>query len=159
MTLLDALVRRGLISEADKPRAADAVAGSPGKPPHFVLLEKGFLKEEPLYDALADEFGLEYVDLTKATIEQEALVGVPQKLVHRRNLMPLARNNGTLIVATGDPYDAYALDELHTLTGLHVHPVLGSPREIARLLKTHFGVGGETVSSLMEERKEDVELL
>jgi general secretion pathway protein E/type IV pilus assembly protein PilB len=72
--------------------------------------------------------------------------------------MPLSRQNGTLIVATGDPFDVYALDELQTLTGLQVQPVLASPREIARLIKTHFGVGGETVTALMEERNE-VELL
>ena len=34
--------------------------------------------------------------------------------------MPIARHNGTLVVATGDPFDVYALDELQTLTGLHV---------------------------------------
>src|SRR5207253_4528731 len=60
----------------------------------------------------------------------------------------------------GDPFDVYALDELQTLTGLHVQPVLASPREIARLIKTHFGVGGDTVNSLVLERdKDDVELL
>src|SRR5205085_3477678 len=37
--------------------------------------------------------------------------------------------------------------------------VLASPREIARLIKTHFGVGGETVTAMVESRKEDVELL
>src|SRR5919204_2137076 len=73
--------------------------------------------------------------------------------------MQLARRNGTLVVATGDPFDVYSLDELQMLTGLRVQPVLASPREIARLIKTHFGVGGETVTALMEERKEDVELL
>jgi general secretion pathway protein E/type IV pilus assembly protein PilB len=40
-----------------------------------------------------------------------------------------------------------------------VQPVLASPREIARLIKTHFGVGGETVTAMMQERAEDVELL
>ena len=160
MMLLDALARRGLLSDADRARAADAVAASPDRPPHLVLLEKGFLKEEPLYDALAEEFGLEFVDLTKAHVEPEALVGVPQKLVHRKNLMPIARNNGTLVVATGDPFDAYALDELQTVTGLQVQPVLGSPREINRLLRQHFGVGGDTVTALMEEAgKDDLELL
>ncbi len=160
MMLLDALARRGLLSDADRARAADTVAASPDKPPHLTLLEKGFLKEEPLYDVLAEEFGLEFVDLTKATVEPEALVGVPQKLVHRRNLMPIARQNGTLVVATGDPFDAYAIDELSTVTGLEVRPVLGSPREIARLLRQHFGVGGDTVTALMEEAgKDELELL
>jgi general secretion pathway protein E/type IV pilus assembly protein PilB len=161
MTLIDSLAHRGLLSDADRNRAADAIAASPEKPPHFVLLEKGFLKENVLYDALADEFGLEYVDLSKTEVEVGALAGVPQKLVHRRNLMPIARHNGTLVVATADPYDAYAIDELQTLTGLHVQPVLGAPREIARLLKHHFGVGGDTVTALVEEAgaKDELELL
>jgi general secretion pathway protein E/type IV pilus assembly protein PilB len=72
--------------------------------------------------------------------------------------MPLSRENGSLVVATGDPFDVYAIDELQTLTGLHVHPVLASPREISRLIKTHFGVGGETVTAMVQER-EAVELL
>ena len=63
------------------------------------------------------------------------------------------------MVATGDPYNVYALDELQTLTGLQIIPVLASSREIARLIKTHFGVGGETVTALMQERADDVELL
>ncbi|HET6575993.1 MAG TPA: type II/IV secretion system protein, partial [Fimbriiglobus sp.] len=160
MMLLDALARRGLLTDADRARAADAVAASPDRPPHLTLLEKGFLKEEPLYDVLAEEFGLDFVDLTKTPVEPEALVGVPQKLVHRRNLMPIARVNGTLVVATGDPFDAYALDEFATVTGLEVRPVLGSPREIARLLRHHFGVGGDTVTALMEEAgKDELELL
>src|SRR5215471_8606085 len=83
---------------------------------------------------------------------------MPLKLVHRHTLMPLSRRNGTLVVATGDPFAVNALDELQTLTGLQVQPVLASPREIARLIKTHFGVGGETVTAMVEERS-DVELL
>jgi type II secretory ATPase GspE/PulE/Tfp pilus assembly ATPase PilB-like protein len=159
MNLLQALTARGLLTEFDRGRAADAIAGAPDKPPHFTLMEKGFVKEDAIMPVLAEQFGMDWVDLSQAKVDPDALAAVPLKLIHRRNLMPLARNNGTLVVATGDPYDAYALDELNTLTGLTIHPVLGSPREIVRLLKTHFGVGGDTVSSLMEERKEDVELL
>ena len=103
---------------------------------------------------------MEIVDLTKTTISLEAMKAAPSKLVHRKSLLPLSRENGTLTVATGDPFDMASLDELQTLTGLHIHPVLGSPREIARLIRTHFGVGGETVNALVQERaSQDVELL
>jgi type II secretion system protein E len=162
MQLIDSLAQRGLFSETERVRANEAVAAAPGKPPHVTLIEKGFIKEDALYPALADEYGLEYIDLAQAPVDSAALVGIPQKLIHRKNLMPLSRQNGTLVVATGDPFDTYALDELGTMTGLHIHPVLGSPREIARLIKTHFGVGGDTVSALMQETKgtkEEVELL
>ncbi len=162
MHLIDSLARRGLFSEDERVRANEAVAAAPGKAVHVTLIEKGFIKEDALFPALADEYGLDFVDLTQMAVESAALVGIPQKLIHRKNLMPLARQNGTLTVATGDPFDTYAIDELGTLTGLHIHPVLGSPREIARLIKTHFGVGGDTVSALMQDQKsakEDVELL
>jgi len=160
MMLLDSLNRRGLISEEDRRRAAEAVAAAPDRPPHFTLLEKGFIKEEPLFDVLAEEFGLSFVDLTKGTIDITALEGVPQKLAYRKNLLPIAKSHGQLTVATADPYDAYAIDELSTVMGMPIHPVLASPREITRLLKQHFGVGGDTVAALAEEQsKDELELL
>src|SRR4029077_20611795 len=131
----------------------------PQRPLHLLLLDQGFAKEEEVLPVLAEHYGMDLVDLTKVRVEPDMLKTMPNKLVHRRNLMPLSRENGTLTVATADPLDVYALDELQTLTGLHVQAVLASPREINRLIKTHFGVGGETVTAMVEERKEDVELL
>ncbi|MCE9567223.1 MAG: Flp pilus assembly complex ATPase component TadA [Planctomycetes bacterium] len=161
MQLLETLSARGLLSDNDRIRAADAIKSAPGFPPHQVLIDKGFIREETLLPILAEEFGLELVDLTRMTIDPSVLAAMPQKLVHRKNLMPVARHNGTLVVATGDPFDAYAIDELQTLTGLHVMPVLAPHREITRLIKQHFGVGGDTVAALAEEAKsqDDIEFL
>src|SRR5712692_4504583 len=161
MALAQRLIRKGILSEDDLPRLAEAQAAAPDKPVHALLIERGFAKEADVLTALAEEFGMELVDLTQVTIEPDTLKAMPMKLVHRRGLMPLSRNNGSLRVATGDPFDVNALDELQTLTGLHVDPVLASPREIARLIKTHFGVGGETVTALVQERdsEEGIELL
>jgi general secretion pathway protein E/type IV pilus assembly protein PilB len=159
MDFLRHLVSQGLLKEADLPRIAEYQAAAAGRPLPEILIERGLVKEEPLFHALADLMGMEYVDLTKAKVDPESFGVMPAKLVHRRNLMPLSRENGTLVVATGDPFDVYSLDELQTLTGLNVQPVLASPREIARLIKTHFGVGGDTVNSMMQSRAEDLELL
>ncbi|AWM41722.1 Type II secretion system protein E [Gemmata obscuriglobus] len=161
MQLLQTLVHRGLLPEGDRFRASEAIKASPDYPPHQVLIDKGFVREDALLPVLAEEFGLEQVDLSHAKIEKDVLAAMPQKLVHRKNLMPVARHNGTLIVATSDPFDVYALDELQTLTGLHVMPVLAPAREITRLIKQHFGVGGDTVAALAEEAKnqDDIELL
>ncbi len=159
MQLAQRLAQNGQLNEADLPRIAEAHAGNPDKPLHELLIEKGFAKEDHVLAALAEEFGLDVVDLSQAEVADECLQAMPLKLVHRHNLMPIARNNGTLVVATGDPYDIYALDELQAITGLHVQPVLASPREINRLIKIHFGVGGDTVAALAAEKKEEVELL
>jgi general secretion pathway protein E/type IV pilus assembly protein PilB len=159
MDFLRQLVKKGVLHEADLARLPELQAAAPNKPLPELMIERGMAKEEPLLDALGELMGLEVVDLTKAKVDPESLAVMPTKLVHRRNLMPLSRDNGTLVVATGDPFDVYSLDELQTLTGLHIQPVLASPREIARLIKTHFGVGGDTVSAMVAERGEEVELL
>src|SRR5207253_3030812 len=52
-----------------------------------------------------------------------------------------------------------SLDEVQSVTGMHVIPVLASMRELTRLIKTHYGVGGDTVTQMVQERGEDVELL
>jgi type II secretion system protein E len=158
MHLAQRLVRKGLLSESALPQVKEAQISAPAKPIHEILIEKGFAKEEDVLAELADEVGMDLVDLTTITVDSETLKAMPLKLVHRRALMPLSRNNGTLVVATGDPFDVNALDELQTLTGLIIQPVLASPKEINRLIKTHFGVGGETVNSMVQERG-DVELL
>jgi general secretion pathway protein E/type IV pilus assembly protein PilB len=158
MQLAQRLVTKGWLAEADLSRINQAQAAAPAKPLHEILIENGFAKEEQVMTALAEEFGMELVDLTKVTVAPETLKAMPLKLVHRRTLMPLSRENGALVVAIGNPFDVYSLDELQTLTGLQIRPVLANPREIARLIKTHFGVGGETVTAMVQERGE-LELL
>jgi type II secretion system protein E len=159
MNLLQLLTQKKLLRDSDVPALQIAAKAQPQRPLHLVLLDQGFAKEEDLLPVLAEHFGMDLVDLTKVHVEPDMLKTMPHKLVHRRGLMPLSRDNGTLTVATADPLDVYALDELQTLTGLHVLPVLASPREISRLIKTHFGVGGETVTAMMQDRAEEVELL
>ena len=160
MDFLASLVGKNLLQDRDLPMIRQTLAETPNTPLHVMLLERGWAKEEELLPALAEYFGLDLIDLTKLTISPETLRSLPPKLVHRRSLLPVERQNGALVVATGDPFDMYALDELQTLTGLRVRPVLASPREIARLVKTHFGVGGETVTAMVEEAAaSEVELL
>jgi general secretion pathway protein E/type IV pilus assembly protein PilB len=158
MNLVNLLIQSGAMRESDLPKVQEALRDSPNRPLHSVLMEKGFAKEEDVLPLLAAQFGMEIIDLQKVAIDPETLRAMPAKLVHRRGLMPISRINGTLTVATGDPFDVYAIEELQTLTGLHVQSVLASPREIGRLIKTHFGVGGETVTAMVAERGE-VELL
>jgi type II secretion system protein E len=161
MQLLQQLVRKGVIQEHDVDLITQAQKAAPDKPIHQIVLEKGLAKEEQILPVLAEEFGMRVVDLTNVEIEPETLRALPTKLIHRRGLMPLSRENGTLVVATGNPFDVYSLDEMQTLTGLQIRPVLASPREISRLIKTHFGVGGETVTAMVQVKgvEQGVELL
>jgi len=110
--------------------------------------------------AVSSELGMEFVDLRETAVDLDLIETFPQKIIYRENLFPVRRENGSLVVATSDPFNFYPLDEISALTGMNVRPVLADRAEITRLIKTHLGVGGETIEGLIEQKvSEGVELL
>ncbi len=110
--------------------------------------------------AVSAELGMDFIDLREAAVDLDLIETFPQKIIYREFLFPVRRENGSLIVATSDPFNFYPLDEISASTGLNVRPVLADRAEITRLIKTHLGVGGETIEGLIEQKaSEGVELL
>lgn len=152
------LVKRGLLSaqQLDKLRAdrPDAMRLD------VAAVDQGLVSEEAVLRALGDEVGIPFVDLEQQKIDLSLLHGFPLKLIHRHSVFPLERQNGTLRVATSDPFDLYPLDELSATTGLTIEPVLAAREQIARQIKAHLGVGSETIDDLMsQQEEEDIQLL
>lgn len=125
------------------------------------LASSGHVTREEALQAIAEDIGVDYCDLRETEVDLSLLETFPQKIIYRQNLFPVRRENGSITIATSDPFDFYPLDEISAATGLHVHPVLADRIEIAKLIKVHLGVGGETIEGLLEQRIEEdgVELL
>lgn len=152
------LLKRGLLDERQlalvRSRQVDGIRIDQ------TAVEMGLVSEEAVLRAVGEEVGLDFIDLNETDVDLSLLGSFPPKLIHRQSLFPIRRHNGSLVVATSDPFDLYPLDELSAATGLTVEPVLASKREIARLIKTHLGVGSETVEGLVAKSAESqVELL
>ncbi len=153
------LLRRGCLDQ----RQLQAAREHGGESLLDAVIEMGLVGEEEALRAIGDAVGLDFVDLT--SIEEDGLGPIlrdfPQKLIYRQSLFPISRNNGTIVVATSDPFDLYPIDEVSAVTGLTVVPVLASRTEIAKLVKKHLGVGSETVEGLIAQTDDDdgVELL
>lgn len=152
------LVRKGLLTPQQLQVARRNQ--SEGKRLDQTAVGMGLVSEEEALRALGEELGIEYVDLTQEKIDPTILHNFPVKFVYRESLFPIREENGRLVVATSDPFNLYPLDELATATGKTVVPVLASQSEIAKLIKTYLGVGGETIDELIAQTQEDpVELL
>jgi len=158
MELGEVLFKRGLLDE----RQLELVrqTKSEGRRLDQVAVEMGLVSEEAVLTAIGEEIGLEFIDLASADIDLSLLKDFSTRLIHRQALFPIQRHNGSLRVATSDPFDLYPLDELSAATGLSIEPVLASRTEIAKLIKTHLGVGSETIDGLMAKKAESpIELL
>ena len=149
------LQRRGLLTseQLQQSRTGDASA----------IVENavtlGYVSARDALSAIADEVGLDFVDLRTTETDLSALEGFPQKLIYRHSLFPIGWQDGCLRVATPDPFDLYPLDEACAATGKTVTPVIAERAEINRLVKKHLGVGSETVEGLVAAAGDDVELL
>lgn len=152
------LFKRGLLDERQLELARQA--NGDGRRLDQVAVEMGLVSEEAALAAIGEEVGLEFIDLANAEIDLSLLRDFSPRLIHRESLFPIQRHNGSLRVATSDPFHLYPLDELSASTGLSIEPVLASRTEIAKLIKTHLGVGAETIDGLMAKKAESsVELL
>jgi general secretion pathway protein E/type IV pilus assembly protein PilB len=148
MGIAESLLERGLI-KPEQLAAANEMHRSQGVRVDRALVQLGFISEEQMLKVMSERLAIPLVDLTKTSIDIETLRNLPPKLVFRKHLVPVARENGTLTVATSDPYDLYAFDEIRLLTGLEVQPALALSEEIDKLIKTHYGVGGDTIDQMM----------
>ncbi len=149
------LLQRGLLDVNQL--AISRVGQSDGASVVDMAVEKGFVKEEEALRALADEVGLDYIDLAETDVDLSLLKSFPHKLIHRQSLFPIRRSNGELVVATSDPFDLYPIDEVSAATGLSVTPVLAARTEIAKLIKRHLGVGSETVDGMIQATADEAD--
>ncbi|MCL4204238.1 MAG: Flp pilus assembly complex ATPase component TadA [Pirellulaceae bacterium] len=120
-----------------------------------VALELGYASVDDLQRAVGEMLGMEYVDLTSIDVDLNALQGFPLRLIHRYGVFPLGRRDGSLLVATGNPFDLPAIDAVSAAIQESVIPVVALPDELARLVKTHLGVGAETVDDLIAIRDQN----
>jgi type II secretion system protein E len=159
MDAAEILLRRGLLDEAQ----VEQTRARGGQSLLEAAVALGFVSEEQALRAVGAELGLEYMDLANGeeVVDLSLLTNFPLRLIYRQSLFPIRRYNGSLVVATCDPFDLYPLDEVGSATGLSVTPVLAGRQEIGKLIKKYLGVGSETIEGLIAQTVEEdgVELL
>jgi len=123
--------------------------------------ELGLDNREQALQLVAVEFGMAVVDLSQASIDPQILENFPVRLIHRHSVFPTACDEQTLTLALSNPFDLHALDAVSSATASLVVPQLALPTELALLIKTHLGVGAETIDGLIaqDQPDEDVQVL
>ena len=139
--LLDA----GLVNQDDWNSARES-----GKPPVDVLLERGTVTEERLYEVLGLTSGLPPVDLTRVKPDPQALEALPQEMCIEHCVLPLARNGDNLTVVISDPFDVLLLDDLNLKARCRVRPVLSHPAAIRRAQDQIYNRDQQQVDELLD---------
>ncbi|MCW5777537.1 MAG: type II/IV secretion system protein, partial [Phycisphaeraceae bacterium] len=141
------LLERGLISRAQLEQAL-AEHRDTGERLDRVLVRLGLVTREQVLQAIGDQFHLPVVDLASVVVEAKVLESLPAKLVYRQACVPISRENGTLTVATSDPFELAVLDELRLLTGCQIDLVLADEEDLRKFIRANYGVGGDTLDEM-----------
>ena len=117
-----------------------------------VLIDLGMIKESDLVRALAEQVGLEFVDLSDFQIDTIAASLLPDALARRYRALPIGERDGRLLVAMSDPANVYALDDIRTITGRDVLPVVATAADVEAAIQKHSGMdsGVEAMASIVD---------
>ena len=118
-----------------------------------VLIDLGMIKEADLVRALAEQVGLEFVDLNEFPIDATSTVLLPEALSRRYRAIPIGERDGRLLVAMSDPANVYALDDIRTITGRDVQPVVATANDVEEAIQKFSGMDSqvEAMASIAAE--------
>ncbi len=95
-----------------------------------VLVALGFTTGREIAGALADQYGLEFVDLDEIRPERRAVELLPEQLARRYHAIPLRLVDDVLVVGMADPIDLHAADDLRMAAGVQIQPAAVDPIQL-----------------------------
>jgi type IV pilus assembly protein PilB len=141
------VVREGQIQEAlAEQRKTGGLIGQ-------ILVELGHAKSSDIALALAEQAGMEIVDLSKGVPEKAALALVDGDTAHAYGVLPLAVQGRTLTVAIGDPLNTAVLEDLRFQTGLDVKGVIGDAELLRSRIREQYGEQGSISDAIAAASK------
>jgi len=141
------LRERGLISDEQLEQAV-AEHRRTGERLDQALVRLGHVRGQQMLEALAEAFDLPLIDLAAVTPDEAALAAIPRRIVFKQRCAPVSLERGALRVATSNPFDLGALDELRLVTGHAIETLLADERDITKFIRSHYGVAGDTLEAL-----------
>ncbi|MEW6276615.1 MAG: ATPase, T2SS/T4P/T4SS family [Bacillota bacterium] len=132
----DLLVDAGLIDDAQLQQAL-RVQQQTGERLGRVLVSLGLVSERDILNVLEMQLGIPQTTLIDK-LNKQLVRTLPEALLRRHKVVPVKREGRRLMVATSDPLDNVAIDDLRLVTGLEIVPVLAGEREIENVLQKTF---------------------
>lgn len=124
------------------------------------LIQLKFLHPEDILRALSIQLGIDYVhEIISDEIPNDLVKIVPINFARKNELVPLRREEGSVIVAIADPINHMALDDLRILFDAPVKPVIASQDVIIDTINSIYNRTPENDAVMSELDEENTDLL
>lgn len=104
-----------------------------------VCIDKGWIEEKDLINALSRQLKIPHVWLRRGLVDPKIISILPYEKAQLLHVLPLFKVKNMLTVATSDPHALLTLDELERLTGCKVQAVLSRSSDIEKAIEESYG--------------------
>jgi type IV pilus assembly protein PilB len=138
---------------ADRETVEEAVAAAreQGRPTGQVLVELGVLRHDQLARAVAERFGLDYIDLSVYDLDMGAVNLIRSETAKRYQAVPVGyTDDGMLLLAMADPTNVLTIDDIAMMTGRRVKVAAASVEDL-NLLLTRLARMDDSIEDIVDE--------
>ena len=156
----DLLIKEGLITR-DQLDQALIEQKNTGMRLGYCLVKLGFLQELEITKALARQFRMPAVDLSRFEVDPKIVKLVPTDVAVRHMVLPLKREGRTLTVAVADPTNLAVVDDLKFITRYDIFPVIAGEYTLRTAIERYYEQTDAQLQNLLKdiEEEEDLEVI
>jgi type IV pilus assembly protein PilB len=147
----DILIRKRVISP-DQLAEAKRLAKESGKRVGDELVRLGYASGEEVMRAVAQEHGLDFVNLKEVVIPPSVVELVPESLARENAILPMSEEDGSLKIIISDPLDYDTREKIRFIVNRNIDIALAPRESILEAINRHYGqVDGESADSMLQE--------
>jgi type IV pilus assembly protein PilB len=147
------LLEKKVVTQEQLDEALNVQKNAAGQRLGRILVDLGYVEQQEVDRAYAEQLGFPYLELEKTPIDEEVAKALPQSVARRYKAIPIRRNGNRLMVAMADPTNVFALDDIRLITGYEVDPIFASETDLDNLMR---GVDGQTGSTDIQQALTDL---
>lgn len=144
----DLLVNSGKITQSQLDNILKKQRTS-GKRVGEILVEDNIVTEDDILDVLEMQLGISRIYIDTISVNNKAVKLIPEQLAKKYNIIPIGFKDSKILVATSDPLNLFALDDIKVASGYEVEPVLAMSEDIIRAIERYYA--GQSVQRAAEE--------
>jgi type IV pilus assembly protein PilB len=138
VSLPELLLTQNLLSPQQLRAALDHQKASGGRL-RRAIVSLGFIKDEEITKLLSRHYGLPSIDLSHFEVDPSILKILPADTARRYQALPLSVSGAVLSIAMADPTNVVAMDDIKSMTGYDVQPVVSSESALEDAMDRYYG--------------------
>jgi type IV pilus assembly protein PilB len=145
------LIKKGIIGR-DQVAEAVSMQQSSGVKLQDAIVRLGYATIDDVMQAMAEQFGMEYIHLEEVQIPSAVIQLVPESVARENVVLPMSQDNGALKIIMSDPMDFETVDKLRFILNRDIEIALAPRESIQEAINKHYGqTETESVDSMLQE--------